>query len=66
MTFTYLIFYFNISYLFLYNFKLSILSNHAEHPKKLAPFVKCITFFYNSKIFILNGLGSPFREDDFN
>ncbi len=43
--------------------KLSILSNHAEHPKGLAPFVIHATPFYNSKISTPNGSASSFGED---
>ena len=55
MTFTYLIFYFNIPQLFLRNFKLSILSNYAEHFKELAPFVIRTTHFY-----IIHGFSDGF------
>ncbi len=46
--------------------KLSILSNHAEYPKELAPIVIHATPFYNSKISIPNGSASSFGEDDFS
>ncbi len=39
--------------------KLSILSNHAEHPKRLAPYYTPSPF-YNSKISIPNGSASLF------
>ena len=48
MTFTYLIFYFNIFQLFSYDLKLSILSNYAEYSKGLAPFVICTIPFYTN------------------
>ncbi len=43
------------------NFKLSILSNYAEHPKKTSV-VLHTTPFYNSKISIPNGLASSFER----
>ncbi len=39
-----------------------ILSNHAEHPKRLVPFVIYATPFYNSKISIPNRSASLFGE----
>ncbi len=43
-------------------FKLSILSNYAEHLKGLAPFVIHVAIFYNSKISIPNESASSFRQ----
>ena len=42
--------------------KLSILFNHAEHLKRLVPFVIRTTPFYNFKISISNGSANLFRE----
>ncbi len=44
---------------------LSLLCNHAEHPKKLAPYYM-LSPFYNSKISIPNQSVSLFGEDDFS
>ena len=43
-------------------FKLSILSNYTEHPKKLVLFIIYITFFYNSQISIPNWSASLFGK----
>ena len=48
--------------MFSHDLKLNILFNYAEHSKRLELFVICTTTFYNSKIFIPNGIASPFRE----
>ncbi len=59
-------FYFwELSSCFSRDFKLSILSNPAEHLKGLVPYY-VLPPFYNSKIFIPNGSAGPFREDDFS
>ena len=48
--------------LFSRDLKLNILFNHAEHSKKLTPFVICTTSFNNSKISTFNGSASPFKK----